>query len=110
MLEQTNLKLTKHLACAHDIIQAHETMEEAREAQIIIQHTYLTKANESLFAKENKKKKDRTILFEKGMGQHLTDPQFAELLQKHKRDKEAAATKTAEEGWQRSREGCASRT
>ena len=68
-------------------------MEESHEAQIIIQHTYLTKANESLFAKENKKKEDCTVLFEKGMGRHLTDPQFAELLQKHEREKEEAAAK-----------------
>jgi hypothetical protein len=91
MLEQTNRELTEHLARSRDIIRAHETMEESREAQIIIQHAYLTKANESLFAKENKKKDDRTVLFEKGMGRHLTDPQFAELLQKHEREKQEAA-------------------
>jgi hypothetical protein len=91
MLEQTNHELTKHLARSHNIIRAHETMEESREAQIIIQHAYLTKANESLFAKEKKKKEDRVVLFEKGMGRHLTDPQFAELLQKHEREKEEAA-------------------
>ncbi|KAH9962040.1 hypothetical protein BJV74DRAFT_716002, partial [Russula compacta] len=60
-------------------------------AQLVIQHAHLTKLNQSLHAKENKKTTDRTILFPGGFGRHLTDPEFGQQLA------EQAQRKAAEE-------------
>lgn len=75
----------------------------------------LTKLNQALHTKENKKKNDHTILFTEGFGRHLTDAEVGVTLadQKHRKEAEVAekdkrraarvalgATKTAvEEKW-----------
>ena len=80
VLQHENAKLTKSLCRLHAIICAQEAREEACEAQIVIQNAHLIKLNDSLHAKENKKKNDRTALFVDGFGRHLTDAEFTSQL------------------------------
>jgi uncharacterized glyoxalase superfamily protein PhnB len=98
-LERQNRKLTEHLGRAQTIIQAHELIEEGREAQLIVQHAELTKLNQSLHAKENRPKDDRTILFPGGFGRHLTDSEFGQQLEaQNQRKAEKAAEKARKKG------------
>ncbi|KAH7918926.1 hypothetical protein BV22DRAFT_989449, partial [Leucogyrophana mollusca] len=96
-------------AKAQVLIKAHEFTEETREAQLIIQHAYLDKLNQSLYAKENKQKDDRTKLFPKGFGRHLTSEEFVgeleaqETAKQHREDekrrrKETQRSKKAAKG------------
>ncbi|GBE85904.1 hypothetical protein SCP_0804280 [Sparassis crispa] len=66
-------------------------MAKGRNAQIVIQNMELLKYKESLHAKENKKKDDRTVLFPGGHGRHLTEPEFTEQLSEQSERKEAEA-------------------
>jgi len=81
-----SLHRTQVLICTHEVIQEHIT------AQLIIQHAHITKLNQALHAKENKKTNDHTILFAKGFGRHLTSEESITLVegQKERREKEAA--------------------
>lgn len=83
-----NDELTTSLSQSHNIIQS---------AQLIIQHTQLTKLNQSLQAKESKKKNDCTklLLFPGGFGRHLTAPEVRDLLQQQEQRKEAEVAKKA---------------
>jgi hypothetical protein len=95
-LERQNEELTESFTCSCDIICAQELIEEGHEAQLIIQHTYLTKLNQSLHAKENKKNDDRTILFPGGFGRHLTDTEFGQQLEAQNKRKADKATEKAQ--------------
>ena len=80
MLEARNKELTNNLRNSQMIIRARELIDQRQTAQLVIQHAHLTKLNQSLHAKENKKTTDRTILFPGGFGRHLTDPEFGQQL------------------------------
>ena len=67
-LQHENSKLTKSLHCSQVIIHAQKAREEAREAQIVVQNAHLMKLNNSLHAKENKKKNHCTTLSLMGLG------------------------------------------
>jgi hypothetical protein len=73
-------ELTENLSYSHNIIQAQKLIDEQKNAQLIIQHSYLTKLNQSLQTKENKTKDDCTRLFPKGLGRHLTAVEFCDEL------------------------------
>ena len=66
-------------------------MEEHTAAQLILQDAHLNKLNQVLHICENKKKSDRTVLFAKGYGQHLTSEESIGLVrdQKDRKEKEA---------------------
>lgn len=57
MLEERNAKLAVNLLRSREVIRVHELIEEGQAAQLVIQHLELTKLNQSLYAKENKKKR-----------------------------------------------------
>jgi hypothetical protein len=88
-------ELTKNLSYSHNIIQARELINEQKNAQLIIQHSHLTKLNQSLQTKENKTKDDRTRLFLKGLGHHLTAVEFGDELREQHREKGAKAAEKA---------------
>jgi hypothetical protein len=79
-LGQEITDLREHLGHAKTIIRAHEMIKQSREATMVVQHLYLAEQNEALEVKEKKKKDDRTILFKKGMGCHLTDGKVSQML------------------------------
>ena len=58
----------------------------------MIQNAHLNKLNQVLHTRENKKKNDRTVLFAKGYGWHLTSEETIQLVkdQKERKEKEAA--------------------
>jgi hypothetical protein len=89
MLEARNKELTDNLRNSQMIIRARELIDQRQTAQLVIQHAHLTKLNQSLHAKENKKATDRTILFPGGFGRHLTDPEFGQQLAEQARRKAA---------------------
>jgi hypothetical protein len=67
-------------------------MEESHVAQLVVQHVVLTKLNQSLHAKEEKKKDDHTVLFLGSFGRHLTSTEFSQVLaeqNQQREDKEA---------------------
>jgi hypothetical protein len=78
------------------IIQTRELIDERQTAQLVIQHAHLTKLNQSLYTKENKKTTDHTILFPGGFGQHLTDPKFGQQLAQQAQRKEAEEAEKAQ--------------
>ena len=84
--------LTESLHRAQVLIRTHEVIQERITAQLVIQHAHLTKLNQALHAKENKKTNDRTILFAEGFGRHLTSEESISLVegQKERKEKEAA--------------------
>jgi hypothetical protein len=96
MLEARNKELTKNLRNSQLIIRARELIDERHTAQLVIQHAHLTKLNQSLHAKENKRTTDRTILFPGGFGRHLTDPEFGQQLAEQARRKEAEEAEKAQ--------------
>ena len=75
--------------------------------QMVVQHAILEKQNESLHAKENRKKANRTMINKDGMGHHLTASEFvaavreqndervAEAIQKEQRKSNREALKSA---------------
>ena len=79
--EQVNT-LTENLQRARAIIHTYEAIEEGWEAQMLIQHLFLTKQQEALQAKEKRKVDDRTRLPKDGLGRHLTDPELIESIRK----------------------------
>ena len=85
-------QLTESLHCARVLIGTHKVIQERSTAQLIVQHAHLSKLNQALNAKENKKSNDRTILFAEGFGRHLTSDQSISLVegQKERKEKEAA--------------------
>ena len=68
--------LTESLHNARTTIAAYQHMEEASNAQIILQHLEVTKLAQSLEAKEKKKESERTMLFPEGVGTHFTADEF----------------------------------
>ena len=84
--------LTESLHRSKDIIRSHEIMEERSSAQLVIQNAHLSKLNQVLHTRENKKQSDRTILFAEGYGRHLTNDESIALVrgQKERKKKESA--------------------
>jgi len=64
-------------------------MDESKNAQLIIQHTELQKLKQAISAKVEKTKEKRTIVFKKGLGRHLTDPELIQALANLEQEKEA---------------------
>lgn len=95
MLEELNRELIKNLERSKMIIRARELIDERQSAQLIIQHTELTKLQQSLLEREKKKKNDRSILFPGGLGRHLTGEEFSHLLQEQTERREAEAAEKA---------------
>jgi DDE superfamily endonuclease len=73
-------ELTQSLSDARNIIRVREVIDERKNAQLVLQHSHLGKLNQSLQTKENKTKDDRTKLFPKGHGRHLTAEEFCHEL------------------------------
>ena len=73
--------LTTNLALAQQHIHARDGIIEGAQAQLVIQDFLGEKQREALYAKENKKQKDKTALFPKGKGRHMTDVQFITELE-----------------------------
>ena len=65
-------ELTVNLDLAKQHLDARKEMEEANNAQLVIQDITLQKMNQTLHAKKNKKKSKCTKLFTGGLGQHFT--------------------------------------
>jgi hypothetical protein len=78
-LEERVEKLTENLKLAHQHIISRDLMLEGTSAQLVFQNLLLAKLNETLHIKENKKKDDRTILFE-GKAVALTADEFEAKL------------------------------
>ena len=103
-LQHENAKLTKSLCHSQVIIRAQEAREEACEAQIVVQNAHLIKLNDSLHAKENKKKNDPTALFVDGFGRHLTDAEFtSQLRAQNERQAVEAAEKEQRQAGQKTK-------
>jgi len=83
--------LTEQLSRSREIIHAHELIDEGQSAQLVVQHAILEKQNESLHAKENKKKADRTMISKDGMGRHLTAAEFVAAVQEQNDERDAEA-------------------
>ena len=79
-----------NLVIAYDHLEAHQNINAALNAQIIIQNLELAKMSQALqnIEKRNKKKEDRTSLFKGGMGRHLTDQAFIKELESRAQAKE----------------------
>ncbi|KAF8962229.1 hypothetical protein BDZ97DRAFT_1663187, partial [Flammula alnicola] len=59
---------------------------ESTQAQLVVQNLHLTKQNQALYVKENKKENDRTKLFLGSLGRALIMVEFVALV-----DEQAAA-------------------
>jgi hypothetical protein len=102
-------ELTVNLDLAKQHLDARKEIEEANNAQLVIQDITLQKMNQTLHAKENKKKSKRTKLFTGGLGRHLThvetiatvraneDARALEKNQKEQRQKDREAKKGQKE-------------
>jgi hypothetical protein len=102
-------ELTINLDLAKQHLDACKEIEEANNAQLVIQDITLQKMNQTLHAKENKKKNKRTKLFTGGLGRHLThvetittvraneDARALEKNQKEQRQKDREAKKGQKE-------------
>ena len=90
-LESKIGSLTMQLERSRDIIHAQEQMDESKNAQLVIQHTQLQKLKQTIVAKEEKEKeKERcTMVFKKGLGWHLTDPELIQTITNQEQEKEA---------------------
>ena len=68
-------------------------MDKSKNAQLVIQHAELQKLKQTIIVKEEKTKETCTILFKKGLGRHLTDPELVQALanQEHEQEAEAEA-------------------
>jgi len=64
-------------------------MDESKNAQLVIQYTELRKYKWTISAKEEKMKETCTIVFKKGLGRHLTDPELIQALANQEQAKEA---------------------
>ena len=105
VLQHENAKLTESLCRSQAIIHAQEAREEAHGAQIVVQNAHLIKLNDSLHAKENKKKNDRTALFVDRFGRHLTDAEFtSQLRAQNERQAAEAAEKEQRQAGQKAKE------
>lgn len=102
-LENKIVELTKSLGHSQNIIKARELMGEHRDA--VVQNVYLLKQNESLKAKETKKKADRTKLTSNGLGRHLTADEFIDMVkeQDEEKRKKADGKKKKQEAWSRAK-------
>ena len=89
------LKNSESLSSARNIIRVREVIDERKNAQLVLQHSHLGKLNQSLQTKENKTKDDRTKLFPKGHGRHLTAEEFCDELREQQREKEDKAADKA---------------
>jgi Tfp pilus assembly protein FimV len=78
-LQQQVQDLRASLRDARKNLVAREHMEEGMAAQLVVQNLTLTKLNEALNRKENKKKNDRTVLFN-GRGLCLTADEIRDRL------------------------------
>ena len=65
-------ELSINLDLAKQHLDAQKETKETNNAQLVIQYITLQKMNQTLHAKENKKKSKHTKLFTGGLGQHLT--------------------------------------
>jgi hypothetical protein len=54
-------------------VDSRDLIIEGAHAQLIVQGIYSAKQSQSLYARENMKKTDRTMLFPEGKGRHLTE-------------------------------------
>lgn len=89
LLEHTE-QLTSLASRAKGQIQAQNVIIEGAQAQLVIQDLYANKLNETLFAKENRKPKNRTkIIFQDGKGRHLTHEKVVEMVEEMDRDRVA---------------------
>src|SRR5215472_980586 len=106
VLEARADQLTESLSYSRDVIRAHEVFDERKNAQLVIQHCHLTKLNQSLQKKENKTKTDRSKLFSKGHGRHLTATEFCDELREQQREKEPKTAAMAKRKSHRGKESC----
>ena len=90
-------ELTANLDLARQHLNTRKETEEANNAQLVIQDITLWKLNETLHAKENKKKSKCTKLFTGGMGRHLT---HSETITTVRENQEARAR---EQNWKAQR-------
>ncbi|KAF8532455.1 hypothetical protein JB92DRAFT_2688750, partial [Gautieria morchelliformis] len=74
-------ELSESLSLAQKHIHACNSIIEGTHAQLVIQNLHLSKLQQVLQTKENKKKTDRTKLFPQGKGRHLTAETFIQALE-----------------------------
>ena len=86
-LEELCTTLQQNLQHAHDRMAASALINEAQNAQLIVQHMGMEKMNLTVHAKEQPKRSDRTALFPKGKGRHLTDPEVINLKRSMEEEK-----------------------
>ncbi|KAF8156974.1 hypothetical protein B0H34DRAFT_634206, partial [Crassisporium funariophilum] len=91
MLE--NEILRQHLQQAHTHVHARDLIIEGAHAQLVVQNLHLGKTMQALNKRENKKKNDRSLLFN-GKAQVLSSDEFtAQVLAQTSRREEEAATR-----------------
>ncbi|KAI5118538.1 hypothetical protein M0805_008479 [Coniferiporia weirii] len=78
-LEQTNKKLTKSLDLAHCHLRVTRSINEAANAQLVIQDLYAGRLKVALTEKE-KKSNDKTKLFQDGHGKVFTSNEVIQFL------------------------------
>ncbi|KAF8977499.1 hypothetical protein BDQ17DRAFT_1440607 [Cyathus striatus] len=86
-LENRYSLLLKNLQFVQDRDKACQSINEAGNAQLIVQNLALSRLNHTLYEKENRKKSDCTVLFPGGLGRHLTDPELIQAKRAHEEDK-----------------------
>jgi hypothetical protein len=80
--------LTESLERSRKIITAQQIINESSNAQLVIMNLANTKLNQSLHAKDAKKKNDRTIMYPGGKGRHLTAIEVIQQKRKLEEDKQ----------------------
>ncbi|KAF8529337.1 hypothetical protein JB92DRAFT_2616320, partial [Gautieria morchelliformis] len=86
-LEMRVNELTANLHMAHGQLLVREGIIKSAHAQLIIQNLHVTKLQQALETKEKKKKTDRTKLFPKGNGRHLTAEEFIQELEEAEQER-----------------------
>jgi hypothetical protein len=87
-LEKHANALTESLKHSCKIITVQWIINEGANAQLAIMDLTNSKLNQSLHAKETKKKTDQTVMYPGGKGQHLTTVEVIEQKWKLEKKKE----------------------
>ena len=87
-LEEHVHKLSSCLQLAHQHVYVGRSINEAANAQMVVQDMYCTKAKYALYTKENAKRRDKSVIFKDGKGVVFTSQDILDELRKHKEEKD----------------------
>jgi DDE superfamily endonuclease len=92
-MEKRILELTESLRASKQQLEAYATMTEVQTAQMVLQDMSLLKMNQTILAKEKKKKDDRTKIHTNGFGRLFTNDECITLVKEQAMQRQEKANK-----------------